>query len=207
NQIPKLLRYAFLLLAVGAGAFLLLNVISNLGIPSEGPFLRGFVATYSDPGPATVSLPEGRGEMKIMNLSEKKFVLLGFSDLKSLLTIRHLFYLLSDNMRWVLVIMALFQMSRIFQNLDRKAVFCEDNVRSIRVIAFCVFIYPFLKLEATLQFNAIVSRLPGHGLNLTHVSVFHESLAVGVLLGLIIYSLAEVFRIGTHLQQEQDLTI
>ncbi|MEQ1744476.1 MAG: DUF2975 domain-containing protein [Saprospiraceae bacterium] len=207
QQVPKVLRYVFLVLTIAGSLFLALNTAANFGIASDGPFLRGFVATYNEPGPTVSHLPDGQGELKVMNHSEKKFVLLGFSGLSAMLKVRHLFYLLNDSMSWVLAIMALYQMYRIFYNLEQKAVFCDDNVRRIRVIALCVLIYPFISLESTLQFKAIVSRIPDHGLNLAPVPVLHESLAVGVLLSLIVFALAEVFRTGTHLQQEQDLTI
>jgi len=201
--VPKLLRYAFLALTLGSALFLALNFSSSI----SGPFLRGYVDTHSVKVLAESALPEAQGTLKVLNYREKQVVLLVFASPMSLLKLRHLFYLFSDNLRWILAIMAMYQMYRISLNLDHRKVFCEENVRRIRTIAFCVLIYPFLALEATFQFKAIVSRIPDHGLNLSPVPILHESLVVGVLLSLIIYALAEVFRTGSHLQQEQDLTI
>lgn len=204
---PKLLRYAFLALMIGGGLLLILNFASNLGLAGSGPFLRGYVTTYHMKDLVDSALPEGQGTLRVMKHSENSFVLLDFASRWSLFKIRHLLFLLSDNMRWVLAIMTMYQMFRIFHNIDRKEVFSQENVRRIRIIAFCVLIYPFLTIEATLQFKAIVTRIPGHGLSIAPITILYESLAVGVLLSLIIFALAEVFRTGAHLQQEQDLTI
>lgn len=205
-SVPKVLRYAFLLLAAGAGVLLLLNLSSYFGISSSGPFLRGEIATQGLREAASFPLPDN-GELRVYDFKEQKLVMLDFNTAESFFQLRHMVYLFFQNMTWVLAVFILYQMYRIFQNLDRRDTFREDNTRRIRWIALAVLFYPLTSVESALQLKAIVSRLPGHGLSFSSVPVLTEQVILGGLLSLVIFALAEVFRTGVHLQQEQDLTI
>lgn len=204
---PKVLRYAFLALTAATSLLLLLNLTGYLGISSGGFFLRGEIATQGLREVAKFPLVGDGGEMRVYDFKEQKLVLLDFATAQSFFQLRHIAYLFFQNMTWALVVFVFYQMFRIFKNLDRRDTFREENARRIRWVALAVLLYPFMGVESALQFKAIVSKLPGHGLSFTPVVIFTEQVILGGLLSLVIFALAEVFRHGTHLQQEQDLTI
>lgn len=204
--ISKLLRYTFLLLSALVGLVLLLNLSGYLGITSEGPFLRGEIETNGLRETAKIPLPD-QGEFRVYKAQETQVVLLDFATADAFFKLRHLAYLLFQNLTWALVVFVLYQMYCIFRNLDRRDIFPEENARRMRWIALAVLLYPFVGLEGSLLFRSIVSQLPGHQLSFYPVMVLTEEVLLGGLLSLIIYALAEVFRRGNHIQQEQDLTI
>ena len=206
-SVPKVLHYVFLFLTVAGCLLILLNLFGYFGITSDGPFLRGEIATQGLREAATQPLPGGAGEFKVYDFKEQKLVLMDFATAQSFFQLRHVAYLFFQNMAWVLAVFVLYQMFRIFKNLDRRDTFREENTRRIRWIALAVLLYPFMGVGSDLQFKAIVSQLPGYGVSFAHVAVLTEQVILGALLSLIIFALAEVFRSGTHLQQEQDLTI
>jgi len=204
---PKVLRYTFLALTAGGCLMLLLNLSSYFGISSDGPFVRGYVGSQGDYGPTVLPLSDGNGIYKIFNFGERKLVLLDFSNLPSFMQFRHMFYILCQKMVWFLAIIVMYQMYRIFRNLDRKVMFRDENTRRIRLIALAVLLYPIMGLLAEVQFKAIVSQLPGHNLQLSSIPILDQELVYGAILSLVIFALADVFHSGTQLQQEQDLTI
>ncbi len=206
-RLPKVLHYVFLSLTLAGGVLLLLNLTGYFGITSDGPFLRGEIAAQGLREAATLPLPGSEGEFRVYDFKEQKLVLMDFATAQSFFQLRHIAYLFFQNMAWALGVFVLYQMFRIFKNLDRRDTFREENTRRIRWVALAVLLYPFMGVESDLQFKAIVSQLPGHGLSLTPVAVLTEQVILGALLSLVIFALAEVFRSGTHLQQEQDLTI
>lgn len=203
---PGVLRYAFLFLTLGTVLLLVLNLTAYFGISSDGWFLRGEVATQGLHHDATLPLPD-QGEMRVYDFKERRLVMLDFATAEAFFQVRHLAYLLFQNLSWALVAFALYQMYRIFKNLDARGTFRTDNVRRLRFIALAAFLYPFVTLESELLFKSIVVQLPGHGLSFSPVFVFTEQAFFGLLLSLVVYALSEVFRYGTQLQQEQDLTI
>lgn len=207
-SVARLLRYAFLSLTLGVGLVLLLNLTAYFGISGDGPFLRGEVTTHGLSGPTLQSaLPNDGGAYRIYDFGERKLVMLDFASAQAFFQLRHLAYLLFQNLSWALVVFALYQMFRIFKNLDRKEAFQVENTRRMRWIAMAVLFYPFVSLESELLFKSIVSRLQGHTLGFMPSVLLSEQILLGALLSLVIFALAEVFRQGTHLQQEQDLTI
>jgi hypothetical protein len=204
----RVLRYAFLALTLGVGLVFLLNLSGYCGLTSDGPFLRGEIATSGLSGPVLQSpLPNDGGEYRIYDFGARKLVLLDFASAQAFFQLRHLAYLLFQNLSWALVVFVLYQMFRIFKNLDRKEPFQAENTQRIRWVAMAVLFYPFASLESELLLKGIVSRLQGHTLGFMPGVLLSEQILLGALLSLVIFALAEVFRQGIHLQQEQDLTI
>lgn len=208
NSVPKLLRYVFLVLTVGGGLLVLLELSAYLGIGSGHPFLRGEIDTRHLAGPVqTMPLPGDGGQYRVYDFGERKLVLLDFPGMTGLLRLKHVAFLFFQNLGWVLIVFGLYQMFRIFKNLEHRATFAAENTRRIRWIAAAVPAYPVAGLVSDLLFKGIVSGLPGQEVLSTPGVVFSEQILLGGLLGLVIFALAEAFRYGTHLQQEQDLTI
>ena len=205
-SVPKVLRYACLALAVVVGVLLLLNLSAYFGIGSNGFSLRGEIATQGLQEVSKVPLPDG-GEFRTYSFKEQKLVLLDFASAQSFFQIRHMAYLLFQNMTWALVAFVFYQMFRIFKNLDRGQTFQAENTRRIQWIGAAILAYPITGLESELLFRGIVMRLQGQEMGFTPLAIFSEKIMLGGLLCLVMFALAEAFRSGTHLQQEQDLTI
>ncbi|HNG89133.1 MAG TPA: DUF2975 domain-containing protein [Saprospiraceae bacterium] len=203
---PRVLRYAFFFLTLGTLLVLVLNLTAYFGISSDGWFLRGEVATQGLSPQSALPMPD-QGEMRVYDFKESRLVMLDFATARSFFQVRHLAYLLFQNLTWALVAFVLYQMYRIFSNLEARGTFRDDNVRRLRWIALAILFYPFVSLESELLFKSIVSKLPGHGLSFSSVYVVTEQMLFGLFVSLVVYALSEVFRYGTQLQQEQDLTI
>ncbi|MFN0213981.1 MAG: DUF2975 domain-containing protein [Saprospiraceae bacterium] len=204
--IPKILRYSFLALSLGVALLLLLNLSCYFGFWGNGPFLRGEIATQGLQEISKVPLPDG-GEFRTYNFKEQKLVFLDFASAQAFFQIRHMVYLLFQNMSWALVAFVFYQMFRIFKNLDRGQTFLADNTRRIQWIGAAIFAYPIASLEGELLLKGIVMRLQGQEMGFSPLVIFSEKIILGGLLCLVMFALAEAFRNGTQLQQEQDLTI
>jgi hypothetical protein len=204
--IPGVLRYAFLALTAAACLLLLINLSGYFGITGNGLFLRGEVATHGLHETTSFPLPDG-GEFRMYDFKAQKLVMLDFATAQAFFQVRHMAYLLFQNMTWVLAAFVFYQMFRIFKNIDFGQTFREENTRRMRWIALAVLFYPFVELESELLLKGIVSRLQGQDTGFTPLAIVSEQTILGGLLCLVIFALAEAFRHGTHLQQEQDLTI
>ncbi len=206
--LPKVLRYVFLGLSVAGCIILLLNLSAYFGIGGHGPFIRGWVTTtVTENNPIVLPHPDGSGDLKMYNFGTQKLVMLEFASMSAFLQARYLSYILFQNLAWVLGIFVLFQMFRIFRNLDLGATFRSDNTRRIRHIALAVLVFPIVRYIAARMMSGITYEAQGYQITVARLPIFTESLLLGGLLSLVIFSLAEVFRSGAQLQQEQDLTI
>jgi len=205
--LPKVLRYVFLGLSIAGCIMLLLNLSAYFGIISDGPFIRGWVTTITENNPVTLPLPDGSGDFKMYNFGEKKLIMVEFASLSALMKARSLSYILFQNLAWVLGIFALYHMFRIFRNLDLGATFRIENTRRIQSIALAVLAFPVVRYIAVQLMAGITYEAQGHQITTVRPPIFTEGLLLGGLLALVIFALAEVFRNGTQLQQEQDLTI
>lgn len=206
-RLLKVLRYVFLVLCVGSGVFLLLNLTCYFGISSDGPFIRGWVTTLAENNPVVIPHPDGSGDLKMYNMGAQKLVMVEFANLSGMMQARYLGYILFQNLAWVLAIWVLYEMFRIFRNLDLGATFHTENTHRIRRMALAVLAFPMVRYIAAQIMSGIVYEAQGHQITSARLPLFSESLLLGGLLSLVIFGLAEVFRNGTQLQQEQDLTI
>lgn len=206
--VTRALRYLFLVLTAGAALLLLLNLSAYFGISSEGPFIRGWVTTVTEPTqPTLLPHPDGSGDFKLYNFQEQRLVMLEFADMSGLLKARYLGYLFFQNLAWVLAVFILFQVALIFRNLDRGQFFKEENTRRARRIALAVLVFPLTSYIASRILAGVNYEAGGHTITTVRPAVHLESLLLGVLSALVIFALVEIFNKGTQLQQEQDLTI
>lgn len=205
--LPKVLRYVFLGLSVAGCIVLLLDLSAYLGIGGHGPFIRGWVTTVAENNPVVLPHPDGSGDLKMYNFGTQKLVMLEFASMSAFLHARYLGYILFQNLAWVLGIFVLYQMFRIFRSLDLGATFRSNNTRRIRHIALAVLAFPIVRYIAVQLLVGITYEAQGHQISTVRPPIFTEGLLLGGLLALVIFALAEVFRNGSQLQQEQDLTI
>ncbi len=108
----------------------------------------------------------------------------------------------------------IFLLRKIIKNVHEGNHFASANVKNMRIIALIMMIVPHV--QVLLQ-NIIVNSLPKNliidGMKVSKilagpVNIFSFSLIPDyILLGLIIFVFAEVFKEGTNLKQENDLTV
>lgn len=110
----------------------------------------------------------------------------------------------------VLLLMAvglvvLYQLRKIFATLAGETPFTGENVRRIRIIGIAVIAGALLNTIVHIMIGIYLSsivRVPG-----LELSVNLKVDLNGILLGVVVIILAEVFRYGACLQEEQDLTV
>jgi len=103
-------------------------------------------------------------------------------------------------------LLIIYQLRKIFATLVDETPFTIENSRRITIIGLAIIAATILKAVLTaligLYFASLIN-LPGLGIN---ANIRLEDFG-GVLIGIIILVLAEVFRHGARLQEEQDLTV
>lgn len=102
-------------------------------------------------------------------------------------------------------LLVLYQLRRIFSTLVRETPFTGENVRSIRIIGITVIAGSLLNTIVRFMIGIYISsivHLPGFEL-FPNLKINFS----GIFLGAVIIILAEVFRHGARLQEEQDLTV
>ena len=102
-------------------------------------------------------------------------------------------------------LLVIYQLRRIFATLAGKTPFTGENVLRIRIIGIAVITGALLNsIVHVLIGNYLAGNihLPGMELNVNLKPDFG-----GIFLGAVVLILAEVFRYGARLQEEQDLTV
>lgn len=208
-RLSRVLYFLFAGLTGFATLFALLNLSAEFAIGGGQPFIRGWVTTVQEPAASPVLLPhpDGSGDLKVYNFNQPKFITLEFADMGSLLQSRYLGHILFQKLSWVLVIMVLYQFTRIFRNLDRGLIFREENIRRIRYIALTMPAIPIAGFAASRMLAGITYTAEGHTITTAAPVAQFEYILMGGLLALVILALVEIFRTGAQLQQEQELTI
>ncbi|MBK8194251.1 MAG: DUF2975 domain-containing protein [Lewinellaceae bacterium] len=205
--LPKILRYLFLCLTCFGAIWWLLNLSAYIRVGDNGATIRGWVTTVGDSQHTVVPHPDGSGDLKMYNFGERKFVMLEFSEMQGMLKLRYLGYMLLENLKYILVVFGLYQMYLIFRNLDLGLIFRDEQIRRIRLIAVAVLVFPIANQIASRIIAGVTYEAEGHRITTAIPPLLSEQIVLGGLLALMLFALAEVFRSGAILQQEQDLTI
>lgn len=102
-------------------------------------------------------------------------------------------------------LLVLYQLRKIFATLAGETPFTGENVRRIRIIGIAVVTGSLLSTIVHFMIGLYISNivhLPG----LELYANFKVDIS-GIFLGVVVIILAEVFRYGASLQEEQDLTV
>lgn len=103
------------------------------------------------------------------------------------------------------VLAILLNLHRIFDTMQEGTPFVGSNVRRIRWIGgLLIFFAIFAEIGQARIAERLFWGVQGDGIQIVHRFQFNTSL---ILVGLIIFALAEVFRYGLELQTEADLTV
>lgn len=206
-SLPMVLRHTFMALTIAFGVLTVLQLSSYLGISSDGPFIRGWVTTATEVGPEQIPQASTGEQMKLYEFGDRKLVMVEFSDLSAMMQVRYLGYILFQQIPWLLGIYILYQMFMLFRDMDRGKIFPQENVRRIRRMAMAVLVFPLANYISGTFLWSIVQSQRGQSPSVPISPLFLEPILQAAFIALILFSLAEVFRHGFQLQQEQDLTI
>jgi hypothetical protein len=203
----RVLHAVFLGLMVAGIALLTLNQGNSLGITDGQPSIQGWVTAVGDHQKVTLPNPEGSSALNIYNFNQRQFLTIEFASRSDLLEPRYLGYILFQNLAWLFGILVLYQMFRIFRNLDRGLTFQTENIRRVRYIAFMIPAIPLAAFLASRILAGIVRALPGYQSPGVRPADSVEDIVFSILVAILIFAVVEIFQRGAHLQQEQDLTV
>lgn len=206
-RLTRVLRHTFMGLTIALGLLTLLNLTSYLGISSDGPYIRGWVTTAPQAGMEQASQDSPDQQMKLYEFSSRKLVMVEFSGLPAMMQLRYLGYILFQQIPWLLGIAILYLMYAIFRDMDKGQVFPMENVRRIRTIALAALVFPFVGYAASIMLWAIVQPQAGPSVLPPFAPLLLEPALQSAFIALVLFGLAEAFRAGAHLEQEQELTI
>ena len=95
----------------------------------------------------------------------------------------------------------LFNLRKLFTSFKRLSPFCMENVKRIRMLSYCFVVFHFLKLLWE-------KRIIYHLIGLTTYPALHTTSIPGdwtyIIIAIIIYVLADVFKYGYQIQEENN---
>lgn len=231
SRLPKFFRRLFTFLEIASPIVGVVVCVLVLALPSisdraELELELGQVGLMPEPGALTVQVGDSKaGTLSIKNLQ-------GTVSVKNpgegalALTRWHTLPLIMAYAGFIAVLFDLLR--RLFRNVEQGESFTERSVRLVHKIGMTILVFTLLSVAATAWHNhAITAYLEQHatvqgikmafttpsGLyHITHSAdnfEFHFGGAgiLGVLTGLLVLSLGEVFRQGLALKEDSDLTI
>ncbi|HLP93231.1 MAG TPA: DUF2975 domain-containing protein [Saprospiraceae bacterium] len=206
-SLPMVLRHSFMALTIAFGLLTVLQLSSYLGIGSDGPFIRGWVSTATELGPEQIPQAASGEQMKLYEFGDRKLVMVEFSNVSAMMQLHYLGYIFFQLIPWLLGVYMLYQLFSLFRDMDRGKIFPQENVRRIRRMATAVLVFPVANYISGAFLWNIVQTQRGQSVSAPLSPLFLEPILQAGFIALILFSLAEVFRHGFQLQQEQDLTI
>ena len=203
--LEKALRYLFLCFSIGAAVMLLFNLSVYLGIGNEEAIIRGWV-NYGRRPPQPVMLPIENGKINIFDIGHIRFAVVHFEYLGDMLRGLSLACLITLVLSDFAILLIFYQLMHIFKTLDLGEVFRSNNMARMRIIAFAALAYTVLTYMSSFFLSTYIQR-SGSELRGAFPAISGERVLLGALVALIILALLKAFKLGTQLQQEQDLTI
>jgi hypothetical protein len=162
----------------------------SLELPVSAPAVQSMVQTVW--GPAPLMLDEVRGELKLpISTMPWSFLALLWSYAA---------------IGGALMLLFLHNLRRIFQRVRDGAAFDAQNVVRLRTLGTLLLAIAGLNAVAELATSIAVRRGLAAGSSLSVPNGFHLDGTL-VIVALVLMALAEVFRRGTELEQEQSLVV
>jgi len=96
-----------------------------------------------------------------------------------------------------------YQLKVIFSNFSNNLPFNELNISRIRNIAFVLMAYSILQWVVNIGVNQILIR----NINWKHMQLTYSFNISFMIMGILLIIVAEVFKLGTSLEEEKNLTI
>lgn len=206
--LPRVLQYVFMGLLVAGTVLFVLEQIEYFGLADGRPTIKGWVTTTDNPiRPVSLTNTPVNGDLSLTNFSQQQFLAMHLASRGDLFHSKYLGFISFKTLAWLCGLLVLYQMLRIFQNLNQGQTFREENIRRVQYIAFLLPAIPLTAFLASRILAGIVRSLPGYQSVAVRPADSVANIGGGLLIALLIFSLVEIFRRGANLQHEQDLTI
>ena len=101
-------------------------------------------------------------------------------------------------------IIILSQLRKIFKNLTVSNPFCLDNAKSIIIVGYSIVIFDVATFILTYIFELYTMIIKFFAVTITFS---YDTSIVNLFIGLILIILGEIFKLGTSLKKEQELTV
>jgi hypothetical protein len=227
SQLPKYFRRLFALLEILAmvGAAIVCALILGLPRISDHAKLGFVVGLVPESGALTVQVGDSKAESISINNLQGTLLVNSLGDGNGLLALTR-WYTLPLVIAYAAYIAVLFDLlRRLFRNVERGESFTERSVHLVHKIGMTIILFTLLSAMAAWWHNrSIITYLQQHGtiegVKMTFKAPSANSIIVlrsdefdipiswgGILTGLLILSLGEVFRQGLALKQDNELTI
>jgi hypothetical protein len=109
---------------------------------------------------------------------------------------------------WVLFLLGLRQMVALLKDLDAGRPFVRDNARRLRIVGLALVIGGFLNILYKCGVYALFRQTLVEGGTTPWMIIIEENLNPGLVIGgIVVIVISEVFRLGTMLEEEHELTI
>ena len=187
-----------------------LDVVWYLSIAFTIGAVVFIIGQLNDPPPYFVVNVEYRGELKESYTSTYEDITSvefqpshGRLYLKGgeLLSQKTIWIFIFALMMFALYLVFLFYLRKIFTSFLRQSPFCMDNVKRIRILAYCFVVFNILLLAWKKYFIYQI-------INLTSFSLYSYIAFPGdftyILIAIVIYILADVFKYGAQIQEENN---
>jgi len=93
------------------------------------------------------------------------------------------------------ILVMFWELRGLFRLYARGVVFARENAQHLKRVGLCLVIYPFAKFAANMIFQAAGG---------TDRAWFHMDLVWALVLGLIVFAIAQVMEFGREIEQEKD---
>ena len=102
---------------------------------------------------------------------------------------------------FALYFVVLFYLRKIFTSVLRQSPFCMENVKRIRMIAYCFVVFNLLLLNWKWYCIPQITQLSSYP---TYLSHNFPSDYTYILIAIVIYILADIFKYGVQIQEENN---
>ncbi len=161
--------------------------------------------------PPTIIQSDSIGKSVKLRVYNSSIVAFYYSDFKKAFQDKAVLVILLQIIHDLCWLVITFQLMLIFTNLKRNKVFELSVIRRLRIIAIIIAIAPVLQKLRSYWFSKVIEQnieIQGHTIGSQNTfNIIYESLLYGVLPAILILILAEIFKHGMLLKQENDLTI
>ena len=115
---------------------------------------------------------------------------------------------------WGSICYGVYLLRKIIRNVDLDNHFASENVKYMRIIGWMVIIVPHIKILlqniiiGSIPFKTVINGMEIHRRISGPVQIFSFALVPEVIvIGLLVFVFAEVFKAGKNLKEENDLTV
>ncbi len=196
------------LLFIGLGLLLFAATMATLVKPTAIDFdsYKNFSFLYSVP--TKIEAKAVQIESSDPDIVEAEIVPLGNLKFRTSSRLYMVVFWVMIYITYALILYSLYQLIKFFDSLGTGHPFVKENARRIKRIGLAILGMEALRIVGTLgllfYFNSIFSTANTS----VYLTSLKEAFQLGnIFLGIVILIIAEIFRLGTKMKEEQELTV